>query len=561
MSSGSNQKKVGNYQWSEQDFLGKGAFGSVFKGKNIETGEQVAVKVLQMQHFKNEQAKIQLDEEINVMKKLDSPYIVKLLGLQEENEQTVIILELCPEGDLNNLLKSKGGSLNEQEAINILCQLLLGFKKMVEQGYIHRDIKPANILIKDGFYKVSDFGFATGVDIKSQQLLKECVGTPLFMAPQLLRSKEYSSKSDIWSIGMMYYLMLFGKTPWPARDLNSFITNIELLPLRFPYDKPISQESKDFLSQCLQVEEESRIDWSKLFEHPLTKKALGPAQDPNIRLDERAKRIIRDIQELVQIKNLDIKQQFGEFAKNKKSLNLDEFHSLICKIDQRLTSVDTDYLFKQIDENGDGSLSIHEFTKFFLEYDFSDLTDKAAHIITDLKEIIKANKMNLFEIFEKYDENKGGTLDLQEFTKMLKQVANGLKDYEILVIFRKFDSNNDQNIDFQEFVKVMTYGLQSDVGQFDFSGEKALRVITELKRVIIENNLNEQNIFQKFDVDFDKHLNRREFRDLIRIIDHRLTNQEIHFIFDIFDMDSKNLVSLENFVQTLKEKSFKLRKN
>ncbi|KAL4448807.1 hypothetical protein ABPG74_012896 [Tetrahymena malaccensis] len=434
MSSGSNLKKVGKYQWSEQDFLGKGAFGSVFKGKNIETGDQVAVKVLQMQHFKNEQAKVQLDEEINVMKKLDSPYIVKLLGLQEENE------------------------------------------------------------------------------------------------------------------------------PWPARDLNSFITNIELLPLRFPYDKPISQESKDFLTQCLQVEEESRIDWNRLFEHPITKKALGPAQDPNIRLDERAKRIIRDIQEIVQIKNLDIKQQFGEYAKNKESLNLDEFHSLICKIDQRLTSVDTDYLFKQIDENNDGTLSLHEFTKFFLEYDFSDITDKASHIITDLKEIIKANKMNLFEIFEKYDENKGGTLDLQEFTKMLKEVANGLKDYEIQVIFRKFDSNNDKNIDFQEFVKIMTYGLQTNLGQFDFSGEKALRVITELKRVIIENNLNEQNIFLKFDVDMDKYLNRREFRDLIRIIDHRLTNQEIHFIFDIFDIDSQNLISLENFEKTLKEKSFKLKK-
>lgn len=146
--------------------------------------------------------------------------------------------------------------------------------------------------------------------------------------------------------------------------------------------------------------------------------------------------------------------------------------------------------------------------------------------------------MNLFEIFDKYDENKGGTLDFEEFSKMIRQVANGLKDYEIKVIFRKFDSNDDKNIDFKEFVKVMTYGLASNIAEFDFSGEKARKVITEFKRIIIENKLNEGNIFFKFDIDWDNCLNRREFRDLIRIIDHRLSNEEINFIFDIFDIDS-----------------------
>lgn len=145
--------------------------------------------------------------------------------------------------------------------------------------------------------------------------------------------------------------------------------------------------------------------------------------------------------------------------------------------------------------------------------------------------------MNLFEIFEKFDENKGGTLDFDEFSKMIRLVANGLKDYEIKVIFGKFDSNNDQNIDFKEFVKVMTYGLSTTITEFDFSGEKARKVISELSRVIIENNLNVGNIFFKFDVDWDNCLSRREFRDLIRIIDHRLSNEEVNFIFDIFDKD------------------------
>lgn len=83
---------------------------------------------------------------------------------------------------------------------------------------------------------MADFGFATKVDITGAQRMKDCVGTPLYMAPQLLENKAYGAKSDIWSIGMMFYEMLFGKTPWPCRDINSFLLNIKTSPLKFPYN-------------------------------------------------------------------------------------------------------------------------------------------------------------------------------------------------------------------------------------------------------------------------------------------------------------------------------------
>lgn len=101
-----------------------------------------------------------------------------------------------------------------------------GFKQLVNHGYIHRDIKPANILVKNDIKKVADFGFATKADIKGVKLMKEKVGTPLYMAPQILNNLPYTAKSDIWSIGMMFYEMIFGKTPWPARDELSLIRNI-----------------------------------------------------------------------------------------------------------------------------------------------------------------------------------------------------------------------------------------------------------------------------------------------------------------------------------------------
>lgn len=162
--------------------------------------------------------------------------------------------------------------------------------------------------------------------------------------------------------------------------------------------------------------------------------------------------------------------------------------------------------------------------------------------------------MNLFEIFEKYDENLGGTLDMKEFTKMIKIVANGLKSYEIEAIFDKFDTNKDKNIDFKEFVKVMTFGLSNNIKEFDFSEEKARKVVSEFRRIVIDNRLNTELIFSKFDVDFDNLLSRREFRDLIRVIDSRISNEEINFVFDIFDIDSQDFISLENFILTLENK-------
>ena len=125
---------------------------------------------------------------------------------------TYIILELCPDGDLRKFIHTNNGHLQENLCLDILNQLMIGFKELVDNGYIHRDIKPENTLIKGNIFKVADFGFACKADFKGQKLIKECVGTPLYMAPQLLENVPYTSKSDLWSIGMMFYEMLFGKT-------------------------------------------------------------------------------------------------------------------------------------------------------------------------------------------------------------------------------------------------------------------------------------------------------------------------------------------------------------
>lgn len=124
-----------------------------------------------------------LKKEIHVMKILKSPNIVKMYDAIFTKQTTYIILELCPEGDLDKFIEKHGGHLDEKLGIEVLTELMNGFKELVSHNYIHRDIKPANSLIKDGVHKVADFGFATEADISGKAKIRECCGSPLFMAP------------------------------------------------------------------------------------------------------------------------------------------------------------------------------------------------------------------------------------------------------------------------------------------------------------------------------------------------------------------------------------------
>lgn len=200
-----------------------------------------------------------LKGEIAVQQDVNSDYTVKMIESRIQSHYTYMILEIC-DSDLRKELASH--KFTEAECVHVYEEIMLGFKLLVSKGYIHRDIKPANVLVKDHHYKVSDFGFACRADILGRKKLNDICGTPIYMAPQLLSNQPYTAKSDIWSLGLMFYEMIFGYPPWPCRTLDEYLEGIYRRPLSFPFDAKIGENTKDFLKRTLVVDEGRRIGWT-----------------------------------------------------------------------------------------------------------------------------------------------------------------------------------------------------------------------------------------------------------------------------------------------------------
>jgi serine/threonine protein kinase len=144
-----------------------------------------------------------------------SSNIIEVFDILTTKNNTYIITELCEGGDLSKFIAAKRG-LPEAEAINILRQIVDGYSEISSNRIIHRDLKPANILLKDNKIKIADFGFAMRAS-DSRKYSSYNVGSPIYMPPEALNDNKYSYKSDIWAIGVIFFELLTGRTPWKAK--------------------------------------------------------------------------------------------------------------------------------------------------------------------------------------------------------------------------------------------------------------------------------------------------------------------------------------------------------
>jgi serine/threonine protein kinase len=278
--------KIGDYCYHDNP-IGWGSFSKVYKGVHIETNQKVAIKRIHVQKL-NKQLHLRLDIEIKIMKSLDHPNIIKFYDVlySDNKEYIFIILEYCENGDFSKLVNSHKTE-NENKIKYYMKQLRDGLEYLRNNNIVHRDLKPKNILITNNMdvLKIADFGFAKNV-VDDCSLMDTLCGSPLYMAPEILNKKQYNISSDLWSVGVILYEMVYHKYPY-GNPLNilDLMHKIESCKIEFP-EISISIECMNLLKLLLQVDNNYRITWTEFFNHEWFKMSDITVTPINLNLED-----------------------------------------------------------------------------------------------------------------------------------------------------------------------------------------------------------------------------------------------------------------------------------
>jgi polo-like kinase 1 len=269
-------------KYAKGKFLGKGGFAKCYELKCMNNKKIYAAKIVSKQNLSKQSAKTKLKSEIKIHKSLFHSNIVKFEHVFEDNNNVYILLELCKNKTLNELIK-KRKILTELEVIFYLDQILKAVKFMHKNKIIHRDLKLGNLFISENMeIKIGDFGLATTIQYDGERRHTIC-GTPNYIAPEILEGKStgHSYEVDFWAIGVIVYTLLIGRPPFETEDVKETYKRIHNNIYSFPNHIFISEEGKDFIKKILITNPADRLNLDGMRNHAFMNKHQIPKSIPN----------------------------------------------------------------------------------------------------------------------------------------------------------------------------------------------------------------------------------------------------------------------------------------
>ena len=258
--------------YEKKELIGKGGFGEVYLGKNKKTKQQVAINILKKENIKTVKDNESVRLEIDILKLCHHPNILRILDHFENYDYIYIVTEYIEGGTLFENLKQNNYHFTEKQAANIMKQIAEGIKYLHQYGIIHRDLKPENISItrQNNFDEIKIMDFGLSIILATTEKMVNCSGTLKYMAPEILNGKPHNKEIDIWSIGVIMYVIINGYMPFGGKTQEEIIESIKCDKLKFYKNKwgVLSQSAEDLIKCCLEKSPEKRISIDEFINHP-----------------------------------------------------------------------------------------------------------------------------------------------------------------------------------------------------------------------------------------------------------------------------------------------------
>ena len=450
-------------KYKPKKMLGNGSFGCVYEAKNTVFGNSVAMKVIKKDK-NNELDEQEIRNEIDILKKLSHPNIVKIYEFYISDNHYYIITEYCKGGELFSYIKNK---YTERQLAVLFYQVFSGLWYLHENKILHRDIKLENIMISDKekdnstgeelfWVKIIDFGTAKLFEKNKKE--KDVVGSSYYIAPEVLK-QNYNEKCDTWSVGVILYMTLVGRAPFDGKDDEEIINKISTVDYNKDEPKLIkhSPEVRDLVSKLLEKDIDKRYSAKEALEHPWFEKYGGRALFSNFN-EEEIKPYIDNL--LNYSFNSKIQQLVIAFLVH--NLPNTESSNLILKI------------FRHFNKSGNCKLSKDELVNGLYAYKPKEEVDKIIDNLfllldgdndgfVEYEEFLRAcikRKQILTTTYLKYafkfiDKEKTGTLNAQKIINAFVTTPNQLLEAVFNDTLNSVDKDGDGIIGFEEFQELM----------------------------------------------------------------------------------------------------------
>ena len=457
-----------NEEYKRLNCLGENENSSIYRVKHNITDEIRVMKVIKKSNsVKDENGEFEdkeIKNEIDVLKTLDHPNILKIFEFYSDKNSYSLITEFCSGGDLFQEIVDKG-PFREKYCAFVIYQILLGINHCHNMNIIHRDLKPENILIvdkdKNEFPRIKICDFGTSKILEKGKQDKKLVGSPYYMAPEVFKN-NVTEKCDIWSCGVILYLLLSARPPFAGEDDDEIIESVQSARIDYsspPFNK-LSANCLDLLKKLLNKDPEQRISAQEALNHKWFHVNSSQELFNSIKDQKTIKKLIHNLKSYKRdsiIQDVALAYLVHNFPQMKEVINANKLFNLIdtngdgkinkddlrqglkSKADSKALEKNIDQIYRNIDMDNNGYITYEEFVRAAVSKE---------KFIT--KNILKF-------AFRYFDKNDSGEASREELEQVFKQ---GFKDKDKMKkaldkIIDEVDTNRDGKIQFEEFVAIM----------------------------------------------------------------------------------------------------------